>query len=120
MGEKIITIITRNFIQMKTFTLEEIAPNDLTIFTNDGGVATIHYTGEYFTSTYYQNRDTSASSIAKIDWDEIYEGKSYYKDWDSSEEFITIKMIKDSLHWLGVIEPLSELKVRISNTEIAY
>jgi len=89
------------FYTVKEMLLEngELDSNDITIRTDDGGVATIHHNGDHFVTTYYQSRD----SDFEVDWDELAEGKAYHKDWDKGkDDGIDDEMIEDALRWLVV------------------
>jgi hypothetical protein len=89
------------FYTVKEMLLEngELDSNDITIRTDDGGVATIHHNEDHFVTTYYQSRD----SDFEVDWDELAEGKAYHKDWDKDKyDSIDDEMIEDALRWLVV------------------
>lgn len=62
----------------------------------DGGVSYI-YQATCLSTIYHQDRTKDID----IDWDELSEGKAYYKDWCDKEE-IDEEMIQDALEWLYV------------------
>jgi len=70
--------------------------NEVTILMEDGGIATLHYTGEYMLTDYYQSRiNLSKKNI----YEDIYEGKAYAREWNG-EKYVTDRMIHDAMHWL--------------------
>ena len=74
--------------------------DDITIRTDDGGVATIHHNEEHFVTTYYQNRTYTDK---EVDWWHLSEGKAYHKDWNKPhKKSIDKEMINDALSWLVV------------------
>lgn len=79
----------------------EITPNDITILTQDGGVATIHKVEDEdrYLTTYYQDRCDATFDDAM--WDRLSEGKVYLKDWHDKTS-IDQQMIDDALEWLNV------------------
>ena len=86
-------------IEEMLFANGEPDSDDITIRTDDGGVAIIFHNGEKFGTTYYQSRDSNK----EVDWDELAEGKAYHKDWDKDKyDGIDDEMIEDALRWLVV------------------
>ena len=74
--------------------------DDITIRTDDGGIATIHHNEEHFVTTYYQDR---ICTDCEIDWEELAEGKVHHKDWNKPhKKSIDKEMINDALNWLVV------------------
>ena len=66
------------------------ASNEITVIMEDGGIASAYNPdGKYYRTDYYQNRITTETVIDNI-WDELAEGKMYFKLWDGYEaELIT-------------------------------
>jgi hypothetical protein len=87
------------------YAIQEITPNDITILTQDGGVATIHKVeGEHrYLTTYYQDR-TAMPLFDDFMWDTLSEGKAYHKDWVDKDK-IDNEMIMDALNWLMAFVP---------------
>jgi len=81
----------------------QVTPNDVVVITPDGGIATITFEENTYT-TYYQTRLVRLAStnepivLTEDDWEILGEGKSYHKDWDESS--LTMDMIKDAVTWL--------------------
>ena len=73
---------------------------EMTIVTEDGGVASIRYMHEedrWATTDYYQSRITNEKNWDDV-WKNLSEGKMYYNDW---EKIISIDVvINDALSWL--------------------
>lgn len=67
-----------------------------TIYTEDGGVASIYHNGELFITEYFQSRLTE---ISQEEWDYINDGKIYSKEWPH-KSCIDEEMIEDALRWL--------------------
>lgn len=84
------------------YAIHEITPNDITILTQDGGIATIHKVEDEdrYLTTYYQNRCDATFDDEM--WDALSEGKVYHKDWYNKKE-IDEDMIIDALEWLNVV-----------------
>lgn len=87
------------------YAIYEISPNDITILTQDGGIATIHKVedgenewGRYI-STYYQDR--CDATFGEEMWDRLWDSKVYFKDWSNKTD-IDQQMIDDALEWLNV------------------
>jgi hypothetical protein len=76
--------------------------NEFDIITEDGGVASVHYNGSSFITTYYQTRLTEIEG--EDVWEELAEGKSYSKNWDEKTD--KSEIINDSLNWLVVPSPI--------------
>jgi len=81
-----------------------IEPNELTIITENGGIAcTREAEGDVgeprvATTDYYQNYINSCSPATLFD--ELAEGEMEFKDW-ATEEFNSCEVIKDALNWLS-------------------
>lgn len=69
----------------------------VTIYTEDGGVSTIHHNGDCFLTEYYQSRMTDLSDEQ---WGLVNEGKIYSKEWPH-KSYIDDEMIEDALRWLA-------------------
>lgn len=83
------------------YSIYEITPNDITILTQDGGIATIHKVEDdnrYLTTLYQDKCDATFDDEM---WDRLREGKVYLKDWHDKSE-IDEEMIDDALEWLNV------------------
>jgi len=76
--------------------------DEVSIHLSDGGLATIHHTGEYFLTTYYQDRIQVEwrEKPAKDIFSELSEGKVYCKEWENKDK-IDDEMIADGIEWLG-------------------
>ena len=82
------------------------ASNEITVIMEDGGIASAYNPdGKYYRTDYYQNRITTETVIDNI-WDELAEGKMYFKLWDGYEaELITEAndtLVDDMIDWLYV------------------
>lgn len=76
------------------------------IVTEKGGVASFYHNGENYVTTYFQKGLNDCSTPDKIKfqlWDEMAEGKVYFKDWDSSP--LREQVIQDALNWLVFPQP---------------
>ena len=69
----------------------------VTIYTEDGGVSTIHHNGDCFISEYYQSR---INDLSQEQCDFVNAGKIYSKEWPH-KSYIDDEMIKDALRWLA-------------------
>tara|TARA_R110001606_G_scaffold203594_4_gene351694 strand:- start:103 stop:459 length:357 start_codon:yes stop_codon:yes gene_type:complete len=89
---------------MKALIIKDTRDNEVTIFLSDGGVSSIHDTGEYFLAEYYQSRiDLDQLEDEGYEfWEELAEGKMYCKEYPV--ENVTEKMIDECINWLGGIE----------------
>jgi len=86
-------------IEEMLFANGEPDSDDITIRTDDGGVASIHHNEDHFVTTYYQSRDSNK----EVDWQNLADGKAYFKDWDKDkDDGIDDEMIEDALRWLVV------------------
>ena len=92
--------------------------NEIVIIIEDGGIADIYHTGEYFLTTYFQARVTPE----KLRTDDIWEGdllqecKQYSKEWEG-EKHITTEMIIDACKWLDVSFDENNYEILISSYE---
>lgn len=68
------------------------------IITEDGGVAYFYHNGKDFSTVYYQNRLTDCDPAKGDIYEQLSEGKSYYKDWEG--EPTRWQVIQDALQWL--------------------
>lgn len=71
------------------------------IFMEDGGAATLHWTGEYMLATYYQDR-MKPEDVPEGEsiWDILAEGKAYCNEYQNDDE-VTDEMILEAISWLG-------------------
>lgn len=67
------------------------------IITEDGGVVSVHHTGEEWISTHYQNRLTDCKPDDYI-WDKLSQDKGYIRNWDSEKP--KQELIEGALDWL--------------------
>lgn len=81
--------------------------SEIDIRTEDGGIVSIHYNGDNYVTSYYQNRSKDESP----NWEELGEGKMYVKDWDSNISDLTVEMVEDALHWLYAVGDYEFVKV---------
>tara|TARA_R110000772_G_scaffold5454_4_gene19494 strand:+ start:6226 stop:6543 length:318 start_codon:yes stop_codon:yes gene_type:complete len=87
-------------------TYRVIKENDeITIITEDGGVACVRYAdeldngdGRQAVTDYYQDRLTQEMIDSDIIWEQLGEGKMYCNDWTTS--FDNHEHITDALQWL--------------------
>ncbi len=87
---------------------ENLYSSEYFIRTEDGGVATIHWNGDLWLTTYYQSRALKQ----EIDWDELGEGKAYCHEWHGKIK-VDKEMIEDALHWLCCgTTPIKFVKVK--------
>lgn len=85
--------------------------SEFDVYTEDGGVASVHHTGEDFVTTYFQRsidiEDAQLLSHLRQHpedlWTYLSEGEVYIKHWDGSPSHD--EMIKDALSWLVVPAP---------------
>ena len=84
--------------------------DELTIITQDGGVACIRRTFPCdqfprIAATDYYQMSLSDVDMSKINddhpiWEALAEGKMYYNDWEDSE-WDSPELVNDALEWLG-------------------
>ncbi len=85
-----------------------IGKEDITVITEDGGIANIHYAEELdegdkrkSVTEYYQARFTQEMLDSGADiWEEVGEGNMYYNNWTC--EYDDPTLIGDALKWLCV------------------
>ena len=72
------------------------------IITEKGGVASFHYNGDNFVTSYFQKGLNECNPDNYL-WDELSQGKVYFKDWEAepTEE----EAIEDALNWLVFPQP---------------
>ena len=81
--------------------------DDIVIIVEDGGMATIEFIDTKITADLYQDRITGMHEDI---FEELGNGKMYYEDYEG-EEFITKKMIDDTLNWLVFPAPAEDFDI---------
>ncbi len=82
------------------YAIDKSVRRAITIYTEDGGVASVYHNGDMFITEYHQSR---MSEISQEQWDEVNEGKIYCKQWPH-KNYIDNEMIEDALRWLATSE----------------
>ena len=102
---------------MKALIIKDTKENETTIILSDGGVSSIHHTGEYFLAEYYQSRiDLEQLEDESYQfWEELAEGKMYCEEYPV--ENITEEMIDESINWLGGIDQGEENKKTVTTED---
>ena len=73
------------------------------VFTEDGGVASVQWNEDGYSTTYYQSRLTDMTSDYDNMWTYLAQGKAYIKDWEYDP---TIEeAVMDALDWLVIPAP---------------
>jgi len=79
------------------YAIDKATSSEITIYTEDGGAASVYHNGDRFITEYYQSR---LSEISDDQWSEVYEGKIYCKEWPH-KSFIDDEIVQDALRWLA-------------------
>lgn len=77
------------------------------IITSDGGVASFYHNGDNYATTYYQRRLTDCDPNNYV-WDELSNGKIYFKDWEE-EDPSDSEVVNDALNWLCPFDDIGEI-----------
>jgi hypothetical protein len=100
---------------MKFRVILDTENEELTVITEDGGVACIRSAEmcdtalRLATTDYYQTRMTALKDATPNNmWDLLSEGNMYAKDW-ADKEYNNLDLIQDALHWLCPTEKKWEM-----------
>ena len=87
---------------MKYRVIQSKTDGSLDIVTETGGVASFYHNGENFVTSYFQ-RGLNECTPNNYLWDELSQGKVYFKDWEGepTEE----EIVDDALNWLVFPQP---------------